>query len=50
MSVEVELAAEVPQVVGVNGKIEASEDEEILLLNVVQSAEERKPGCEALAF
>ena len=45
MSVEVEL----PQVVGVNGKICASELDEILLLKVVQSAEVRKPLAEAEA-
>jgi len=45
MSVEVEL----PHVVGVNGKIDESEVDEILLLKVVQSAEVRKPLVEAEA-
>ena len=45
MSVEVEL----PHAVGVNGNICASDELEILLLKVVQSAEVRKPLLEALA-
>jgi hypothetical protein len=45
MSVDVEL----PQVVGVNGKICASDEEDTLLLKVVQSVEVRKPLAEPLA-
>ena len=49
IGVEVELAAAPKFVVGVNGKICASDDEEILLLKVVQSAKVRKPLVVAFA-
>ena len=49
MSVDVAFAAVEPKVVGVNGKICARDEEEILLLKVVQSAEVRKPLVDALA-
>jgi hypothetical protein len=41
MRVEVELAVALPQVVGVNGKIEARDDDDTLLLKMVQSVEAR---------
>ena len=41
MSVEVAFAAVPKAVVGVKGKIDASDDDESLLLNVFQSVEER---------
>ena len=41
MSVEVEFALVAPKVVGVKGKMDESDEEEILLLKRVQSVEER---------
>ena len=50
MSVEVAFALVEPNVVGVNGNICASEEDEILLLKVVQSVDERYPSAEFVAW
>src|SRR4051812_47694632 len=50
IGVEVELAAAPKLVVGVNGKICARDDEEILLLKVVQSLLLRYPLVELVAW